>query len=424
MRRIIALIALICLCLPVLASAEMSAAPVYTYEDVEWLSGTNLLIQRGDAGYGLHRLDGTALTEAVYYDAFTHAGGAIVAAKIIEGEETNAYGVLGMDGAEIVPFQYGDIEIANAHWAVCVKLTLSDANNYDYESWFSDDYYLIGSVDLYNLDEGVCVASLTREQYNDSYVYGKCILVEDRAGKVNAYDAQFNVIAEGLSSLYDTLALPEDQIAESDVPQLYYEEYGTFGLKDASGSVILEPTYDHIGDFKDGYAAIEENGKVGLIDAQGQVAVAPNYDKIMATSFARSEYGYDSQGYFAVVLGGKIGYVDEAGNVTVEPKYAEDAVEYRGMTCNYTDPVTGEFVILAADGNVAKAEVKNRISDGALDYSYGKYYKASDADYNYALIDWHGELVFPYAYDDFSLSGDGAYLMAEKDGVCEIYEVK
>lgn len=423
MKKLLAIIVTVILCVTAAACAEIGAAPIASFEDVEWVDGTNLLVKRGQTGYGLVGIDGAAVTEEVYYDAFDYEHGVITTAKVSEDpEENNIYGAIGMDGKEIIPFQYGHIDVDNSTWAICYKLVLSDMNNYDFETFIGNNYYLVETVDIYNLKSAACVASLTREQFGDFYALPRGIVIQDRSGKINAYDAQFNLVAENMDSLYSSQGIEGLEISD-DVPSVYYEDYGTFGLKDPQGNVILEPTFDRIADFKEGYATIEENGKTGLIDMQGNVVVQPLYDEIVATSFARAEYGYDSKGYFAVVQDGKLGYVDANGNVTVEPKYSEEALEYRGLTCNYMD-MMGNFCLLAADGTETAVELLEDVSDGALDYSYGMYYKVYDADYNYGLIDWHGELVFPYEYDDFSLSGDGAYMMVEKDYVCDIYEVK
>ena len=45
----------------------------------------------------------------------------------------------------------------------------------------------------------------------------------------------------------------------------------------------------------------------------------------------------------------------------------------------------------------------------------GMYYSVTDADYNYGVIDWHGNVIVEVKYNEVELSGDGQYLLIQAD---------
>ena len=53
------------------------------------------------------------------------------------------------------------------------------------------------------------------------------------------------------------------------------------------------------------------------------------------------------------------------------------------------------------------------------------YYKVTDEDYNYGVIDWHGDVVAEVKYDSVDLSGDGQYLLLqiEYNAPCELVKL-
>lgn len=86
-----------------------------------------------------------------------------------------------------------------------------------------------------------------------------------------------------------------------------------YGLGDVYGKVILEPRYDYISNWSEGYACIRQNGLWGHIDFEGNEVVSPTY--------ALNEEEYGSEGYLFEdgiatlhLLSGATLYIDYAGN--------------------------------------------------------------------------------------------------------------
>ena len=55
----------------------------------------------------------------------------------------------------------------------------------------------------------------------------------------------------------------------------------------------------------------------------------------------------------------------------------------------------------------------------------GMYYSVTDADYNYGVIDWHGNVIAEVKYNEVDLSGDGQYLLVQEDynSPCELLKL-
>lgn len=414
MRALAMALALLAPC----ALAEGTAASLATLTGVEWIDGTTLLAIEGESGEAMANLDGVALTEPLYTN-FSADCGVIIAAQQGTGSY-NAYGAMRADGTELIPFAYGDIEVLSPEWAVAYKLVEATADNYDYTVWFEDDVYLlIDTVDIYNLATGECLATLPRANFADAQTVGHSLNVEDRAtGEVTTYDAAFNVLGN------------PDNIWDEDFAQIdlrtFYNEDGMVGLEDGAGNVVVEPVYGYIASFYGGYACVEVGGKTGLIDETGALVLPTEFDGIdtsyqMPVDANGETTGYNAFGYFAIEVDGKLGYADQQGNITCAPTYSIDALENNGASATFTD-LEGKLHILAADGVETVVEGYDDVYP--LSYMGGLFYRVRDAEYNYGVIDWHGEVVLPLQYAGVSASGDGRYVLAEIDyETSELFEI-
>ena len=398
-----------------------------------WIDGTNLLEKQDSSGnYGIADMNGNLLTSNSYARVGYDSGYGLITVTVNAEDGINGTGVVNMSGQEIVPCSYGEIDFENEHWIAAIVLKAATADQYDYESWFNDNYYLIDHVDFYYVDDDGAASmagSLTRDLYKDCRAYGRYINIESRAdGSVTAYDGTWTPVEtpEPLKYLYDDAPGASDEIVS------YYEN-GQYGLKDAQGNVIIGPTYGYISTFEGDYVEVTndlESGEVsGLIDKTGAVVVPVEYEEIDKAYYAPataqngySSYAYNNYGYFAVVKDNKLGYVDEAGNVTCDFTIAKDNCDNYGASATYTD-MGGALHLLAADGTDTDISQYNSVY--ALDGGSGMYYKVTDADYNTGVIDWHGNVIAEVKYSSVDLSGDGQYLLlqAEYGAPCELVKL-
>jgi hypothetical protein len=121
-----------------------------------------------------------------------------------------------------------------------------------------------------------------------------------------------------------------------------------WGLIDADGTIVLDPVYDAIGEFKHfGFAVMQKNGYVGLLDQLGKEVVKPEYHdlKVLAKDLVAVmtdgvwkvlnmkgkvvlDIGYDrvqvwDNYYLAYMSDGKWGIVTKDGQKLLPPSYDE-----------------------------------------------------------------------------------------------------
>lgn len=390
------------------ALADWTLTEIGTLSDAAWIGNSNLLRVQTKDGYRVCDIAGNVLTDDAYGSSFSYEYGYVVATDVSGG--LNATGVFDRTGTVLLPYQYGDVDILSADWAVGFKLKEATGDNYDYTSWGdSSKFYLIDTVDVYNLKSGACVATLNRSDYNDADVVGDVLNIENRTtGEVTSYDADFNALGT-VKYTFD------DDYATFELNK--YRENGQYGLKDAAGNIVMAPSFYTIYDFYGDYAVVSTGEKEGLIDRQGNVVIPAEYDDIKRSYYspydpATDTAGYNAAGYFAVIKDGKLGFVNEQGVLTCEPKYSEKIMELYGASAKYTD-MENNTHLLAADGVDTVIDDYENIY--CLDGSSGLLYRVTNADYDYGVIDWHGNVIFECAYDHISLSGDGRYLLTRMD---------
>jgi hypothetical protein len=110
--------------------------------------------------------------------------------------------------------------------------------------------------------------------------------------------------------------------ADMNMPQPF-ELDGRWGLRDATGAVIVPPYYDALYDPGplDRLVAMRD-GKYGYLDLHGRVVIPLAWD---------DAYDFDWGGLAAVARGGKLGLIDIAGRLRVATQYDEiDAIGDHG----------------------------------------------------------------------------------------------
>ena len=412
-------------------AGDISSDPYYA----SFISGTSLLTYRGNSGYGIMNLDGEVLSDTAYASSFTFINNAYLKASK-NTDELNNIGILGLDGAELIPFTYGVVEEYgfNEHWAVGIVLTDATEDDYDYYTLSGDKtYFYIDTVDIYHIENGSAqkVATLTRDQYADARAYDDYINIQSRdTGEAALYDASFNVVESGLYSAYDSGSLYSSGL------ETYYGEDGKRGLKDASGNVVLEAKYDSIstGNLCYGYLDTGITDKStgesvyydGLADMQGHDILPPVFDRIYSIDYNPVQAANDpycAYGYYSVLTGGMHAFAVDGGEVTCLTDIPEGDYSYYnyGVSAVYENE-DGSFRLFAADGVETSIAGQYKYLRG-MDYSAGALLIGTDEDYNVDLLDWHGEPLLT-GMDSISLSGDGRYILArDNDGGIHLYEV-
>lgn len=377
-------------------------------QNADWIYDTSLLRVSGSNGYSVNGLDGAPLTEALYA-SLSGEKGYLTGARV-DGDGLNAFGLMDGSAQTLIPFEYGQIDVLSAEWALGIRLNVSTAENYDYKSFSGDGYYLIDTVDVYHLPDATRLATLTRADFLDADAVNHCINIENRTtGVITTYDAGFNALGT-VDYTFDDDYAPADYTT--------FRSNGQEGIQDAAGNVLLAPSFYMIYDLNDGYFEVSTGEKEGLVDKSGAIAVPAEYDDIkrsynLPMDEEGETSGYAAAGYVAVEQDGKLGFVDlSTGSLSCAPTYAESIMDLSGASATLTD-LTGELRIVAADGVETPVSGYERVY--ALPYGSGMFYRVNDSDYNYGMIDWHGNEVFPCVYKGIELSADGQYALVDVD---------
>jgi len=155
-----------------------------------------------------------------------------------------------------------------------------------------------------------------------------------------------------------------------------YQEKGKWGFIATNGESKVEPKYDQVGPFSEGFAAVAQGGKWGYIDATGKpitdlkfTQAQPFHDRVAECWYGSDFVILDTIGTMSIsdplhsrdffhdgrglsLKKGKYGFMNEEGKIVIKRKfsYAEDFRD--GLACvgvannwrGYIDP-TGNFAI-------------------------------------------------------------------------------
>lgn len=154
------------------------------------------------------------------------------------------------------------------------------------------------------------------------------------------------------------------------------ETNGKEGFIDLGGRMIILPTFDYVGPFRDGLATAQVSGSYGFIDRSGKVAIEAVFEE--ASSF--------SEGLAKIILDGKVGYIDRLGRAVIAPRY-DDGEDF---------------------------------SDGYARVSFGPRRAIRGAGKKYGYIDRSGRIVFPFKFDFASDFKNGVAYFEIGDQQCEM----
>lgn len=172
------------------------------------------------------------------------------------------------------------------------------------------------------------------------------------------------------------------------------------GVIDTSGKIVLEPTYDYISFFGEGYAYVfngsldkynsPDKGTYGFIDAAGKLISDMQWD------------GADTfhEGFASVIKNGKTGCIDTAGKVVVKPQYdyigdfsGGRALVFNGKLTDYGSPDDGQYGFIDTAGKIIS---KIQWEDAS---PFEKDLAAVKADGKWGFIDREGNIVVEPRYD-------------------------
>lgn len=480
MKKSSALLALLlCLCIGVCVAEPLNTRPLYTCEAegrIDFLYYVDLLTVYSDSAYTLMAPDGTMLSAPYARLIAVSAGSGYVieatasetavtlepGSDAVEAVQVNASGLLDLNGHVILPVEYAYADPLNEHWGIgYTAARVGDDDKYDLSfiirGMDSAVHAAITRADIYDLDSGAMVASLTPDQYKRIQADGAYLTIADSDGKAAAYDGSFTDVTEayiasrnaGNSTGAGSKLMMPDSFYDSDArlyglkaddgtvlcPAEYsdvtvYGSYDIFpmhvfrlktpdgaqlyGIVSADGQIIREPDGSvsdlRLSPMDDRYATLycELNGErfYGVIDREGKMVVPVEYKNVQMSAgddFAVCKTTDDMILIYSLTDGKPVADA-------VPEKDIRYAKEERSVLVTYND--SGKAVIFCGDGTVT--EFPDGTSASSVSGSKGVLFLSRDADYNFSLVDDHGNVILT-DHSDFSVSASGSYMLAKNN---------
>ena len=148
--------------------------------------------------------------------------------------------------------------------------------------------------------------------------------------------------------IYDKATEFYDPQKNKDLQQVIVMKDGKYGILDASGKTVLEPTIEEMGTLSDGLILTKMDGKYGYMSGDAKWIIEPTFVKAdpfneglafiydeagkkglidkTGKKIADSKYddlGEISEGVLAINEGGLWGFADVEGNIITAPQYLE-----------------------------------------------------------------------------------------------------
>ena len=236
-----------------------------------------------DGRYGYINKQGMIVVNPKYEEAYPFSEG--LARVKLNGK----YGYINKQGALVIPFKYVIAEdFSEGYAAVGINKEEYGFINKQGSIMLPLDSYLRGFIEIAPFKNGYTNVKTKKDK--------KYIFI-DKHGR--------NAIKPDMREPYD--AIYDGLYVFSNNP------LGKKGLKKLDGTIILEPTYDDILIYENGYFSVIKGDKWGVIDRNGKLIVPCKYDYIWDMSEDMFVVKIKGKGSVATKDGGKYGFVNNQG---------------------------------------------------------------------------------------------------------------
>ena len=238
-----------------------------------------------------------------------------------------------------------------------------------------------------------------------------------------------------------------EEAIERDMDILLHAELFSFGRKDDSlgvtkygfidqlGNIVIEPQFDAINEFCDGFALVRVNNVYHFVNKLGYRVFDSTYTYI--SSF--------SEGLAVVSVDGKDGYIDRYGNMVIKPQYYSAGRFSDGMAQVAFNYGQEYYCYIDKTGKVAfktSLELVHDFSEGRADfidfrsgrcgyldksgnivYQTNRFYTTAFSEglaavglNKYGFINKSGDLVIALKYDVVGAFSEGLAMVKNNDG--------
>lgn len=191
------------------------------------------------------------------------------------------------------------------------------------------------------------------------------------------------------------------------------------------GSVVIDPVYDYVTSFYEGYARIKVADKWGIINRKGEVVLEPKYDRqyvkdriealrenyvekrlIYTYQVKLQKFIFEDGEMIKYVVGDRVGFTDKDGNVIIPIKYENAFGFTQGLSAV---KLGGRWGFIDPKDNVV---IPFRYQDA---YPFFEDRAAVKLNGKWGFIDITGKMVIENKYD-FVFSFNEMRALVVKDG--------
>ena len=254
------------------------------YESLSHSPNPQIMVFRQGAKYGLVSVDGEVISPPSYDSLYSYQGYLFAAKKI---DNVANYSILSGDGAIVYQPSEKNAQIRSVSAGFATV-------------YFAGKYGLVDLDDKRQLDTDFSYLGIASDRF---VITGVGSGRNRRYGVIDPYGRE--------------IAPPKyywiSQFNEQNVAIV--KEETLYGCINEYGRVVVEPVFEGVRGFVDGYAAVRKDGKWGYIDSSGNLVIECEFDWV-----------YDFSEGFAVFRvgdqkGGKRGYIDTNGDVVIKPQF-------------------------------------------------------------------------------------------------------
>lgn len=269
-----------------------------------------------------------------------------------------------------------------------VEIVLQD--DYGHVEPLTDDLFIVGKGGLYGL-YSISRGFLTEIKWQDIYEGYETLpegflMVRSESG-IGIIDYNGNEI---ITADWDWLQF------ESGV--IIGNKNGLYGVMDINGNLIVEPLYDSIGDFYEGFAVVYKDGKAGYINSAGRVIVEPVWADAQDFSDSAAAVKDDN---------GLWGFIDKDGKTLISCKYENASSFANGYAAVLEDDIV---YIIDKSGNRKSANGKALMLEPVFNCAgYIDFVKFGGKEEDIACIKLKGETNYCYIDNNFNVLTDSVY---------------
>ncbi len=369
---------------------------------------------------GLKKKSGDIITDLIY-DDIRHC-----IDSVVEAQKEDKWGIIDVNGNEIVPFIYKDIQIISSE---LFKVAITE-NIYGFFSTITghkNKWGLIGKennvivpleFEIIEDFKNEIAKAMKYEKWGILDIHGNTIipydydeieLFEDGVAKAKKY-GRWSKINEKNEELYTFTPLENGLI-------IYKSDFlDAYGIMDSQHNPKTPPYFSIIKEFHDGVALVKEGGswgKWGLVDSLGNELTGFKYDELREFQDGKAIAKKDN--YW--------GAINKSGKCVVPFRFSEMRDFASGKAWAYSENAGeyGGWCLINGKGTILKSsipydidELEEFVDGKAIAYGYDEHHEK-----HYGVVSQDGNIIVPFDYYFLLLTEDDLVIahLQDKYGV-------